>query len=392
MNSALLRLVICQGLFLTNNVTFIAINGLVGLQLAPAPWMATLPLMGYVVGGAIATPFVARHQRRWGRRRAFQAGLVAAIATTLSCAAAVTIGSFALLVAATLSAGYYNANAALYRFAAADVVAPEAKAKAISWVLTGGLLGAVFGPNLATIGRDLLAIPFVGAYYALAALALLSLAIVSTIPFPPMEQPDALRPGRPLREIARQSTFVAAVASAALGYGMMNLLMAATPLAMAGCGHPFDRTALVLEVHVIGMFAPGFFTGALIRRFGTTSVVSVGCGLYALCIAVALTGVDMPHFVVSLALLGVGWNFIYTGATMMLTGTYRPEEKTTAQGAMDFCVYSTMALTSLGAGALVTSKGWTWLNVGSLGLLAALVAALVWQALRRPAGGMAARG
>lgn len=384
MNSALMRLVICQGLFLTNNVTFIAINGLVGLHLAPQAWMATLPLMAYVVGGALATPFVARHQQRWGRRRAFQAGLLAAVGATLVCAAAVTMGSFVLLLLATLSAGYFNSNASLYRFAAADLVAPEARPKAISWVLTGGLLGAVLGPNLAAHSRDVLPVPFAGAYYALAVLALVSLAIMSTITFPPMAQADAQHPGRPLREIARQPQFVVAVVAGALGYGMMNLLMAATPLAMAGCGHPFSNTALVLEVHVVGMFAPGFFTGALIARFGAPRVIAVGAVLYGLCIAVALSGLALTQFLVALALLGVGWNFIYTGATSMLTGTYRPEEKAKAQAAMDFWVYVTMAFTSVGAGALVTTTGWTWLNLGSIGLLVLLVAALVWLA-RQPA-------
>jgi MFS family permease len=382
MNAALLRLVICQGLFLTNNVTFIAINGLVGLHLAPVAWMATLPLMGYVVGGALATPLVARHQRAWGRRRAFQAGQLIGILSTLACAAAVTIDSFGLLLAATLSAGYYNAHAGLYRFAAAELVGAESRARAISWVMTGGLLGAVAGPNLANMGRDLLAIPFAGAYYALAVLAAVALLILGTIPFPPLEAPDPQRPGRSLREIARQPAFIVAVIAAAIGYGMMNLLMAATPLAMAGCGHPFDRTALVLEVHVIGMFAPGFFTGALIRRLGTVAVMAVGTVLYALCVAVALSGVQLPHFLIALALLGVGWNFIYTGATTLLTQTYRPEEKTLAQGAMDFWVYVTMAFTSLGAGALVTSRGWSWLNLGSIGLLVVLAAALWWLARR----------
>src|SRR4051812_45563960 len=177
MNLRLLLLTLCQGLFLTNNVTFIAINGLVGLQLAPVPWMATLPLMGYVVGGAVFSPLVARHQRAWGRKRTFQLGLLVAIASTALCAWSAWKGQFWWLTAATLLAGYYNSNAGLYRFAATELVAPDFKERAISWVLAGGILGAVSGPNLASATRDILPVPFVGAYLALVAVAVLALAV-----------------------------------------------------------------------------------------------------------------------------------------------------------------------------------------------------------------------
>jgi MFS family permease len=383
MNPRLLLLTLCQGLFLTNNVTFIAINGLVGLSLAPNAWLATLPVTGYVAGGALCAGLVARHQRAWGRRRAFQAGLVVAMLSTALCAYAAVSHQFWLLVGATMLAGYYNANAGLYRFAAAEIAAPAFRERAISWVLAGGILGAVAGPNLASATRDALPVPFAGAYAALVGIALLALLTVSFIEFPPLPLPNAARPGRPLREIARQPVFIVAVTGAALGYGVMNLLMAATPIAMSQCSHPFANTALVLEWHVLGMFVPSFFTGSLIRRFGCLPVMAVGVALNAVCIGVALSGVDLTHFAAALATLGVGWNFLYIGGTTLLTQAYRPEEKTTAQAAMDTVIFATMTVTSFSSGALVTTSGWRLLNLGSIVPVLVTAAALLWLALQR---------
>ena len=381
----LLLLVLCQGLFLTNNVTFMAINGLVGLSLAPTPWMATLPITAYVAGGALFANVVARHQRAWGRRRAFQLGLCVAMVSCGLCAYAAASHSFVLLVAATMLAGYYNANAGLYRFAATEVVAPRFKERAISWVLAGGIIGAVAGPSLASATRDVLPVPFAGAYAALIGVALLALALISFIDFPPLPLPTAARPGRLLREIARQPAFVVAVVACSLGYGVMNLLMAATPIAMLQCSHPFSSTALVLEWHVLGMYVPSFFTGSLIRRFGGLPVMSVGVVLNAVCIAVALSGVDLTHFLAALFTLGVGWNFLYIGGTTLLTETYHPEEKTSVQAALDTAVFTTMTVTSFSSGALITTQGWTWLNLGSLLPVGLTALALSWLALQRRA-------
>ena len=382
MNFQLLLLALCQGFLLTNNVTFIAINGLVGLSLAPVPWMATLPVAGYVAGGSLCASLVARPQRAYGRRRAFQLGLLVAMATTALCAYAASSHNFWLLVAATMMAGYYNANAALYRFAATELVEPAFKERAISWVLAGGILGAVVGPNLASATRDALPVAFAGAYASLVGIALLSLLTMSFIRFPPLPLPNPAHPGRPLREIARQPVFIVSVIACALGYGVMNLLMAATPIAMSQCAHPFSSAALVLEWHVLGMFVPSFFTGSLIRRFGALPVMAVGVLLNALCIAVALSGVELMQFLVALFALGLGWNFLYIGGTTLFTQAYRPEEKTTAQAAMDTLVMATMTLTSLGSGALVTTQGWTWLNLGSIVPVLLIAAALAWLALR----------
>ena len=387
MTPQLWLLVGAQGLFLTNNVVFITINGLVGLSLAPLGWMATLPVMGYVVGGALSTPLVARAQRRLGRRASFQLGLAVALLSALLCAAAASIGSFWLLVTGTLIAGYYSANGQLYRFAAAELAAPGWREKAVSLVLAGGLLGAVLGPNLALHTRSLTATPFVGAYLALVPVALLSMALVSRLRFPPVPGPVEGAPlARPLSQIVRQPVFLVAAAGAALGYGVMNLLMAATPLAMQVCGLPFEDVALVLQWHVIGMFAPGFFTGHLIRRAGALPVMGLGLVLNLACVAIALSGVELHQFVLALALLGVGWNFLFTGSTALALQTWRPEERDRAQAAINFSVFATMALSSFSSGALVTTQGWTWLNLGSLLPLSVLGLALLWLARqKRPA-------
>jgi len=383
MNRHLLLLALCQGLFLTNNVVFITINGLVGLALAPAGWMATLPVTGYVVGAAVCAPLVARMQRQLGRRRSFQVGLLVAAASAAVCALAVSTRQFWLLVAATLVAGFYSANAALYRFAGPELVAPAHKEKAISLVLAGGILGAFLGPNLASATRQMLEVQFSGAYVALVGVALLSLLALSFIEFPPHQPPaPGAGSGRSLAELARQPQFVVAIAAAALGYGVMNLLMAATPLAMQQCRHPFESAALVLEWHVLGMFVPGFFTGHLIKRFGALPIMGAGVLLNLGCVVVALSGVDVMQFLVALTALGVGWNFLFTGATTLFTTTYRPEEKNKAQGAMDMCVFATMAVTSFASGALVTTQGWALLNYGSLLPIALVAGALLWLATR----------
>lgn len=386
MNRNLWLLAVAQGLFLTNNVVFIAVNGLVGLQLAPVGWMATLPIMGYVVGGALSTGLVARAQQRWGRQVSFQLGLAVALVSALACAAAAWAGSFALLVAATVVAGFYSANGQLYRFAAPELAAPAWREKAVSLVLAGGLIGAVVGPNLAARARDWLPTPFVGAYLALAVVALLAMAVMAAVRFGPHVAPAAgADGGRPLGEIMRQPVFAVAALGAALGYGVMNLLMAATPLAMQVCGLPFSDAAFVLEWHVIGMFAPGFFTGHLIKRFGVLRIMGAGVVLNALCIAIALTGQDLPRFTAALFLLGLGWNFLFTGSTTLAMQAYRPEEKNRAQAAINFCVFATMTLTSFASGALVTTQGWTLLNLGSLLPVAVAGAGLLWLGLRQRA-------
>ena len=381
MNPNLTLLTLCQGLFFTNNVTFIAINGLVGLSLAPRGWMATLPIMGYVVGGALSTGLVAKSQSRWGRKVSFQLGLMVALFSAMLAALAAWSHNFWLLVSATVIAGYYSANGQLYRFAAAELAADGFKEKAVSWVLAGGLIGAIVGPNLASRTRTLFEVPFLGAYIALAVVAMLAMVCMAFIRFPavPAKKPGDSA-GRPLSEIMRQPVFIVAAAAAALSYGVMNLLMAATPLAMQVCGFSFDDAALVLEWHVIGMFAPGFFTGHLIKKFGALRIMGLGAVINLVCIAVALSGVQLQQFLVSLFLLGLGWNFLFTGSTTLALTAWTPAEKDRGQAAINFLVFATMAVTSFASGALVTTQGWMWLNIGSLLPVALTGLALLWMA------------
>ncbi|MEY4285166.1 MAG: hypothetical protein RL111_1841 [Pseudomonadota bacterium] len=389
MNKNLWLLALAQGFFLTNNVTFIGINGLVGLELAPYGWMATLPVMGYVVGGAMSTGLVAKSQQRWGRQRAFQIGLLVSLISALLGVVAVLLHSFVLLVVTTLVAGYYNANGQLYRFAAAELAADGFKEKAISLVLAGGLLGAVAGPYLATQTKDWFGLHFAGPYVMLGVLAVVAMGVMHFIDFgqpAPKAAAGHAAPQRSVGELFRQPAFAVAALSAAVSYGVMNLLMAATPLAMQTCGYGFDVTATVLQWHVIGMFAPGFFTGSLIQRFGAMKVLYAGLVLNALCVVIALSGQEVSQFLWSMLVLGVGWNFLFTASTTLSTQAYRPEEKDRAQGALNFCVFATMAFTSFASGALVTTEGWDWLNMGSLlplSVVGLALASLHWRGVSK---------
>ena len=383
MNKNLWFLTLAQGLYLTNNVTFIAINGLVGFALAPEPWLATLPVMAYVVGSAMATTLVAKVQRRLGRKHSFQIALLVALFSSLLCAYATLEKQFWLLNLGTIIAGFYNANAQLYRFAAAELADKTAKEKAISWVLAGGILGAVLGPNMASWTRDWFLQPFAGAYITLAGVAVIAFAVISQIQFPEKRVDSNQEPGRPLSEIMRQPLFIVCTLTAALAYGVMNLLMAATPLAMEACQFSFDKTAWVLEWHVIGMFAPGFFTGALIKRIGVMWVLRMGVALNIACVMIALSGITFFHFLTALFLLGVGWNFLFTSSTTLALEAYRPSERDKAQGAINFFVFLATALSALSSGVLITTQGWTLLNLGSIVPLTIIALALIWLGIQR---------
>jgi MFS family permease len=372
-------LILCQGIFLTNNITFVAINGLVGLSLTNISWMATLPIMGYVVGGALSTGIVARTQKKYGRQKSFQLGLLVAVLSSLICGYAAYSKNFWLLTFGTFVAGYYSANGQLYRFAAAELTHVSLRDKAISWVLAGGILGAVAGPNLATLTKDSFDTPFLGAYLTLTVAGIIGLIVMNFIHFPDeVEVKKVLPPGRSTLELLKQPVFMVAAVSSALGYGVMNLLMAATPLAMKVCGLPFSDAALVLQWHVIGMFAPGFFTGSLIKKFGTYQIMILGIILNFVCILIALSGVEVYQFLLSSFILGVGWNFLFTGATSLAMTAYRPEEKDKAQGIINFFVFATMAITSFSSGALVTTSGWDILNFTSLFPVVLMAVALLW--------------
>ena len=375
-----------QALMLCNNVTLIAVNGLAGFILADNKLLATLPVTGYVLGGAVWSMPAAALMRRKGRRFGYTVGSVAAIVGSLLAWHAMQERSLWMLCLATFISGIYNAFGASLRFAAADVAdtyKPGFKAKAISLVLAGGIVGGIVGPEIAKWSRTALSTPFAGTYLTLVGFALLSLFMVQFLRLPVLVVAANSAPPRALSEILRQPLCWSAIVIMGFAYGVMNLLMVATPLAMEVCKHPFASAALVLEWHVIGMFAPGLFTGNLIQRFGILPVIFAGALLNLVCIAVALSGVEVMQFVVALFLLGVGWNFMYTGATNLLTMCYKPHEKNKVQGFADSCVFALMITTSASSGALLHANGWAILNWMSLPFVALVLILVLWLAPRQ---------
>jgi MFS family permease len=371
-------LAVCQALLLTNNATLIAINGLAGLALAPRAALATLPVTAWVVGGALATMLASLHMKRVGRQRGLTMGTLWGIAGALLCAGAVWVQSFWLLCFGALVFGVYNAYGQYYRFAAADVASADYKSTAISLVLAGGLVGGILGPTMSRFTVDLLEPRFTGAYLALIGFALATLVLLRFIRIPTPDARTQATPGRPLSVIAAQPKFIVAVMAGAIGYGVMNFLMTSTPIAMGVCGHPYGDAAFVISSHVVGMFAPSFFTGGLIRRVGVLPVMFAGALLNFAAIGVALSGIAVTQFWVSLVLLGMGWNFLFIGGTALLTETYRPEEMAKAQGANDQVIFMMMAISSFTSGLTVTAAGWERVNLFALPMVAVVAIAIAW--------------
>ena len=375
----------CQALLLTNGAALITMNGLIGYELAGTKTLATLGVTAYVLGSAVSTMPASLWMARVGRRAGFMAGALINVGGCALAAFAILQRSFALYCVATAVIGIYNAIGLQYRFAAAEVAAPAEKARAISLVLAGGIVGGFVGPQSARWAMDLFGTPFLGSFLLLAAYALVALAVQSQVHVPAPTIEERSGGGRSLSVIMRQPTFIVAALSGGLGYGLMNLLMTATPLAMSFCDHPFAAAAFVIEWHVVGMYAPGFVTGALIRRLGVLNVILAGVLLVIGCTVVALNGNTVAHFVIALSLLGIGWNFMYTGGTTLLTECYRPAEKARTQGANDFIVFATMGISSVASGAMVSSVGWETMNHAVLPFLALIAGAVFWLAWRRRA-------
>jgi MFS family permease len=370
----------CQALLLTNASGLIAMNGLVGYSLVEAKTIATLGATTYVLGSALSTMPMSLWMAKVGRRRGFMTGALINIGGCALAVIALWLASFALYCVATAVIGIYNAVGLQYRFAAAEVATKADRARAISLVLAGGIGGGFLGPAITRWGKDMFSSPFLGSFVLLAVVALIALAVQSQVDVPKPTLEEGAGGGRPLGEIVRQPVFIVAAMSAALGYGLMNLLMTATPLAMDFCSHPYSLAAMVISWHVVGMYAPGFVTGSLINRFGVLNVILAGVLVMACGAGIALTGVTFGHFVAALVLIGAGWNFMYTGGTTLLTEAYSPAEKARTQGANDFIVFSTMALSSFSSGALVSAAGWDVMNWAALPFLALVAVVVTWYA------------
>ena len=376
----------CQALLLVNNSILTTVNGLAGFELATNKALATLPITAYFVGSASSTMMVSLFMKRYGRRAGFSAGAACAMIGALLCAFAMYSRNFWMLCAGALVLGIYFAAGQYYRFAAAESVPANFKATAISLVLAGGIVGGFLGPETTKHTRDLVSGQlYAGAYFSLVAFALIAVMILRWLDIPALTGAETRSSGRPIAEIARQPAFLVAVLCGVVGYGVMNLLMTATPLAMAACEHPFAAAAFVIQWHLVAMFAPSFGTGPLIQRIGPLPVMFVGTLLACVCLVIGFTGVDVLHFWFALVLLGVAWNFMYLGATTLLTETHTPAERGKVQGVNDTAISVTMVLSSLSVGALFTYHGWQIMNVLAAPFIAVSAISVVWLALARRA-------
>jgi MFS family permease len=373
-----------QALLLTNNSILIATNGLAGYALATDKTLATLPVTAYIVGAALTTMPASLLMRRIGRRTGFTLGALFGFLGALICAYAAYRHNFWLLCAGALVLGAYNATGQYYRFAAADSASAAFKSRAIALVLAGGIAGGILGPETTKLTKDLVAqATFAGSYLSLAGFCVLAIGVFSLLRIPRLSGAEQSDAGRPLAAIARQPEFLVAVVSAVVSYGVMNLLMTATPLAMSACELPFSDAALVIQWHVIAMFAPSFFTGTLIKRFGLLNIMLLGVVLSLGCVAVALSGVEVRNFWLALVLVGVGWNFMFIGATTLLTECHTPAERGKVQGVNDLAIFVTMIASSLSSGLLFTLQGWMMMNRLAVPFLLAAGAAIIWLAARR---------
>ncbi|OJJ09384.1 MFS transporter [Alphaproteobacteria bacterium AO1-B] len=345
--------------------------------------LATVPVSAMVLGTAFGTIPAGIIMRRFGRRAGFMGSALVGVASGLLAAYAVLLNHFLLFSFACGLGGFAGAFVQQYRFAAADTASDAFKPKAISWVLAGGVLAGVVGPQTVIATKDMFApILFAGTYVAQAGLALIAMFLLAFIKIPkPPRQSHKQAGGRPLAQIMKQPRFIVAAACGICSYALMSLVMTATPLAMIGCGLSETDAALGIQWHVLAMFGPSFFTGSLIARFGKERIVSIGLALLAGCAVVALMGLELAHFWTALILLGLGWNFGFIGATAMLTDTYRPEERNLVQAVNDFLVFGFVAAASFSSGALLNAFGWATVNILVFPFVVLCIGLLIWLAL-----------
>ncbi len=374
----------CQAASLTVNLTVIALAGLVGYSLAENKALATLPISTFVIGVALSTIPAAQWMRIVGRRRGFMTGALAGMLGAVVCSYSVFIGNFWVYCLGTLLLGTQNAFGQQYRFAAADSSTPAFRAKAISFVLAAGIVGGVLGPESTKFTKELFApYSFLGTYLAVIVLCAIVILLLTQLRIPELTAEERQEKGRPLSEIVRQPAFFVAVLGAMVGYAVMNLVMTAGPLAMIAHDISYSDTIFVVEWHVVGMFAPSFFTGYLINRFGVLSIMIAGVACLLVAVLAAVTGLTIYNFWLGLFLLGVGWNFMFIGGTTLLTESYSPAEKAKTQGLNDFLIFGSVACASLSSGGLLHVFGWNAVNVGAVPFLLIASVAIVWLMLKR---------
>lgn len=371
---------------------YFILGGLAGQMLAPNPCIATLPISMIILGSALSARPLSGYMQRHGRRAGFTLAVLAGAAGAAIQAAGLWFGSFWIFVAGALLTGIYMSAQGFYRFAATDTASPEFAARAISWVMAGGLLAAVIGPVLVRWTNDLTAIPFLASYATIIVINLAGIVLFAFLDIPRPPTPSADEPqGRSLSGILRSPMVIVAMICAMVSYALMNLVMTSTPLAVVGCGFTRDNAADIVGAHVLAMYVPAFFTGALISRFGAQRIVATGLAILAGAGIVGLSGVDLTHFFAALILLGVGWNFGYIGATAMLTRAHSPSERGRVQGINDLFVFGGVFLASVSSGGLMNCSGgtpqtgWSAVNLAMIPFLLLAAMALIWLMRRRRA-------
>lgn len=378
-----------QALFQTASVMVMTVGGLAGALVAPDPSLATAPIASMFLGTALVTMPASMWMARVGRRIGFVTGAGLGILAGVLAAVGVWMGSLAVLSLGTFFVGAYQAFAQFYRFAAGEVADEAFKSRAISLVLAGGIVAALLGPALGRYGQSLLSATYAGSFLLMAVVSLAAAALLTRLQVPVASQAQSTQAARPLSAIMAQPVYLIALFAAATGYGVMILAMTATPIAMVHHHHSLSAATTVIQLHVLGMFVPSFFTGSLIARFGVLRVMLTGVMLLGFHVASAATGTGFESFAVALVLLGVGWNFLYVGGTTLLTSTYTAAERAKAQAANDLSIFAVGLVSSLGAGALLNALGWRTLNLVLLPWLGAAGLALIILTLRQRAAAVA---
>lgn len=374
MNRNVWLLSLCQALLMTGNILLISVIGLIGKQIAPSVSMITLPVALQFLGLMAATIPASLISGKLGRKRGFSIGNVVGITGASLATYALSQQHFYLFCFATFLLGIGIGFGTLYRFAAIEVCDENARHRAISISMAGGVLAAVLGPNLAIMSQqwsqDGL---YIGAFASLIGLNILALLILQTIQFPKVSFNNQAPKADPLSVIVKAPNFIGAVFAAMVAYAVMNILMTATPLAMIGCGFDFNKAAGVIEWHVLGMFVPAFFTGSLIEKFGSRMMILAGGVLFVVCIAINIHGESIWHFRAALVVLGVGWNFMFIAATGLFSQSYQPQNKAKAQAFNEFVVFGCVTVTALLSGWLESTAGWQNLNIYVLPFVLAVI-------------------
>ena len=374
MNRNVWLLSLCQALLMTGNILLISVIGLIGKQIAPSVSMITLPVALQFLGLMAATIPASLISGKLGRKRGFSIGNVVGITGASLATYALSQQHFYLFCFATFLLGIGIGFGTLYRFAAIEVCDENARHRAISISMAGGVLAAVLGPNLAIMSQQWSADGlYIGAFASLIGLNILALALLQTIQFPKVPFNSQAPKADPLSVIVKAPNFIGAVFAAMVAYAVMNILMTATPLAMIGCGFDFTKAAGVIEWHVLGMFVPAFFTGSLIEKFGSRMMILAGGVLFVVSIAINIHGVSIWHFRAALVVLGVGWNFMFIAATGLFSQSYQAQNKAKAQAFNEFVVFGCVTVTALLSGWLESTVGWQNLNVYVLPFVLAVI-------------------